>query len=567
MRHSLIFNWSQGTTLGQREILRCALNDGEPRRLVIRHRIIVNHLHQILILTMLDKGARIQSYFITKMYKTFFLRSLSLPYKTTIMKNAPFTPKGYLKSGRALKLPVYKFYTNKDWREDQKFNLLFSRQHVNGNITFALLLVDLLCTGIKDALYDVNVPLYEFEEYVSKLKRESPEEIVEISHHLAHNMIYAALEYAEENGIAPHEDFKLASLIIGPDNEDIPLIDDIPFGDNGIPYLEVDHLDPKLSYYLSQLRKTRGEGNFKVVIGDMDYEGDEDEDFEREEEFDPLADMEAEISSWDERDWEEYLTSNLDAADFSLDDFLELNQVLQTIYKKHIWPGISKRLPLDKIRCAEEIDLTEEPIDSGYDYIFPKDVENEIYEIFQLISDTEADKLEVRKSISQLDRYISEYPNAPVFYNLKYNCLKRLGKMEEAYNFLLFILSTFPNYLFAKLDLIQHRLNKGIKVDLNEFFGDVRNLKSLYPSRRVFHISEFTKFIDTMISYHLSKDEIPEAFAYSEELVKTGYYFKLLPNTYAALQKSCADESSKLLDSIGGDHKLLQELIHDVVKR
>lgn len=478
------------------------------------------------------------------------------------MNKAPFTPKGYLKSGRALKLPVYKFYTSEDWRESQKFNLLFSRQHVNGNITFALLLVDLLCTGIKDALYDVNVPLYEFEEYVSRLERESPEEIVEISHHLAHNIIYAALEFAEENGIAPHEDFKLASLIIGPDNDDIPLIDDIPFGDNGIPYLEVDHLDPKLPYYLSQLRKTRGEGNFKVMIGDVE---DDDDDYEREDDFDPLAEVEAEISSWEERDWEEYLTSNLDAADFSLDDFLELNQVLQTIYKKHIWPKISKGIPLDKIRCAEEIELTDQPIDTGYDYKYSDEVNDEIYEIFQLISDTEADKNKVRKSITQLDRFISEYPNAPVFYNLKYNCLKRIGKNEEAHTLLLLILSKFPNYLFAKLDLIQYQLDKGIEVDLNKFFGDARNLKSLYPLRSVFHISEFTKFIDTMIRYHLSKNEVSEAYVYSEELVKTGYYFKLMPDTYADLQKSCADESSKLLDSIGGNDILLKELIQDVV--
>jgi hypothetical protein len=484
------------------------------------------------------------------------------------MNKVPFTPKGYLKSGRALKLPVYKFYTSEDWRETRKFNLMFSRQHVNGNITFAFLLVDLLCTGIKDALYNVNVPLYDFEENISRLKRESPEEIVEISHHLAHNIIYAALEFAEENGIAPHEDFKLASLIIGPDNDDIPLMDDIPFGDNGMPYLEVDHLDPKLPYYLSQLRKTRGEGNFRVVIGDMDHDEDEDayED-DDEEDIDPLAEMEAAVSSWDEREWEEYLTSNLDAAEFSMDSFLELNQVMQTIYKKHIWPQISNKLPLDKISCAEEIDLTDQPIDTGYDFSPSDEVNDEIYEIFQLISNTEADKDLVRKSISQLDRFISEYPFAPVFYNLKYNCLRRLGKMEDAYNFLLVIRSTFPNYLFAKLDLIQHRLDEGIEVDLNEFFGDARNLKSLYPSRSVFHISEFTKFTDTMIRYHLSKDEVAAAFAYSEELVKTGYYFKLLPDTYADLQKSCADESSKVLDSIGDDYTRLRELIHDVVNR
>ncbi|WP_234364418.1 hypothetical protein [Lunatibacter salilacus] len=61
-----------------------------------------------------------------------------------------------------------------------------------------VLKVDLLCTGIPDALYKVNVPLSEFESFVDHISEDSGVNFMEKSHELGHNIIFGALEYAEE---------------------------------------------------------------------------------------------------------------------------------------------------------------------------------------------------------------------------------------------------------------------------------------------------------------------------------------------------------------------------------
>jgi len=76
----------------------------------------------------------------------------SKPQKTT------FNPITYLKTGNARKLPIYECLLPKDWEEIKTFPAIISRKHVNGNVTFTSVLVDLMCTGAKDVLFFVNEP-------------------------------------------------------------------------------------------------------------------------------------------------------------------------------------------------------------------------------------------------------------------------------------------------------------------------------------------------------------------------------------------------------------------------
>ncbi|MDP1165584.1 hypothetical protein Q6281_29245, partial [Klebsiella pneumoniae] len=76
--------------------------------------------------------------------------------------------------------------------------------------------------------------MFEFERFLEDLEEGIEDEMIEVSRDLAHNIVYGALEYGSDNGIRPHEDFRWAALIIGPDSDDVPLIDDIPFGELGM---------------------------------------------------------------------------------------------------------------------------------------------------------------------------------------------------------------------------------------------------------------------------------------------------------------------------------------------
>jgi hypothetical protein len=197
---------------------------------------------------------------------------------------AALSPEAYLRNGNARKLPIVKCMVLDNWRVLKKFSVLVARQHVNGNVTFASFLVDLLCTGVKDAFWTVNAPQHDLD-YIIDSYKSIGERLVPCDYALAHNIIYEALAYADDNGIAPAKDFALARMVLDEDTDLIPILD-IPLGEQGRPLLILNSEDPRNDYYLRQLTKTLGKGNFMVVdelfFDDNDDNDDDDDESELE---------------------------------------------------------------------------------------------------------------------------------------------------------------------------------------------------------------------------------------------------------------------------------------------
>ena len=117
----------------------------------------------------------------------------------------------------------------------------------------------------------------EFEDFVKD--RDAGLPMKEISYDLAHNIIYAALEYAEDYGFMPHKDFKqITRYFLEEDTDDIPLMEIDCGGKDGNPlYINSGHDNPvRVSQILNQLEKTAGKGNYTYLLSADDY-GDYDE--------------------------------------------------------------------------------------------------------------------------------------------------------------------------------------------------------------------------------------------------------------------------------------------------
>ncbi len=181
------------------------------------------------------------------------------------VKQAPVatSPESYLKKGSARKLPIHKCLVPENWEELKKFPVIVAREHVNGNVTFANLLVDLLCTGVKDAMYEVNMPMYEFEELIDRYD-DIEVNLKAVDYNLVHNLIFESLAYAEDFGIAPHPDFRYAEMILEEDSDDIPLMD-IPMGENGKAVLLLVNGDSRNNYYRTQLEKNAEPGSYEII--------------------------------------------------------------------------------------------------------------------------------------------------------------------------------------------------------------------------------------------------------------------------------------------------------------
>lgn len=193
------------------------------------------------------------------------------------------SPENNIKT-RARKLPIGKCYINEGWAESGFATIVISRNHINGNVTFAVYLVDLYCLGVKDTFYDFNVNT-EFTELLEKLKAQ--QDIEEIDYTLAHNIIYGGVEYAEDIGFKPHKDFEISRYVLEEDDERVELID-IPFGLDGKPAV-VFGKEKHPENIIATLERTVGKGNFTTIyendLVEQDAYEELDDDWDDDEEL------------------------------------------------------------------------------------------------------------------------------------------------------------------------------------------------------------------------------------------------------------------------------------------
>ncbi len=216
------------------------------------------------------------------------------------------SPKKYIET-QVRKLPIYKCLVNKDWEETQMANIVVMRNHVNGNVTFGLYLVDLLCLGVKDTLYKFNIPESEADEMFGE-----EDFFTAINYNLAHNIVFAGHDFAMEFDIPPHKDFALTKNILAEDDDDVPLIE-IAVGDkfDGKPHLMINPYGQG-KWALEKLIKNAGEGNYHYSTEDEINNDDDD-----------YADSRTMLIE----DYKMGTIGAFDAKDISTDELMDTNKV------------------------------------------------------------------------------------------------------------------------------------------------------------------------------------------------------------------------------------------------
>lgn len=132
--------------------------------------------------------------------------------------------KQYIKT-KARSLPIDICYCNTNWKLIGMATIIVSRIHKTGTRTFGVYLVDTLERGVIDSMYHFNALQGIFEEIVEEIRENLPFE--QIDYVTAHNIIFGAVAFADENGIAPCKEFKeITQYILEDDeNEDIEIIE------------------------------------------------------------------------------------------------------------------------------------------------------------------------------------------------------------------------------------------------------------------------------------------------------------------------------------------------------
>lgn len=173
------------------------------------------------------------------------------------------SPKNYIQAA-ARKVPIKVCYVNEDWRDSGMASVAIIREKQSGKYILGLYMLDVFCLGVKNTSYWHNSDDEELEEIIEKVYSRQGRNI-EISADFAQNLVYGALEYAEDLGFQPHKDFKVSEYILDP-VDSVEYID-IEFGQNGKPFYFSGPFD-NAGLIINQLKKAVGEGNFNYMLFD-----------------------------------------------------------------------------------------------------------------------------------------------------------------------------------------------------------------------------------------------------------------------------------------------------------
>lgn len=202
--------------------------------------------------------------------------------KKVVQKQVKLKPENYVKKV-ARKLPIYECWISESWEEEMEMVQVFvAREKRNGDLLVGIYMIDRACLGVKSTFFRNDMMKDDFEEMIEDTITRGGRNLIKCDPNLAFNIVYGALEYAEDLGFSPDKDFKVTEYIL----DEVGSIEymDIEFGSEGKPhYFAGPYESPaQVRKILNTLEKAVGADGFNYTLP-ID-EGNDDWDFEDEEE-------------------------------------------------------------------------------------------------------------------------------------------------------------------------------------------------------------------------------------------------------------------------------------------
>lgn len=172
-----------------------------------------------------------------------------------------FSPQKYIQQkGRSC--PIHQCLVADGYDDMGLTMALIIRKQPSGKFMFTNLLLDKHCLGIKNVFCNCNFDDEQLEELIQRLNSQG--ETQEVDPVYFHNLVYAVIDFAEENGFTPPKDFALAEKILDPSLIDDG-IDEIEMGVDGKPMF-INGPNDDVDHVLATLNKHVGKGNYKTAI-------------------------------------------------------------------------------------------------------------------------------------------------------------------------------------------------------------------------------------------------------------------------------------------------------------
>ncbi len=427
------------------------------------------------------------------------------------------SPKKYIESN-ARKLPVYKCLVNRNWEATSIANVVIMRQHVNGNVTVGIYLVDLSCLGIKDTFFYFNESVNKVDD---KLNSQSGF-FMQIDYNLAHNIVFAGHDYALDYDINPHPDFSFTKYILEEDNDDIPLIDIKVGGPKGMPHLILQPgQSAKYKQVYDKLVKNLGKDNFYYTIEadvfDEDVESDDDNDAEKMVGIDDFPMGTIKIS---------------EAMRINIDDLSDVEKIENRVSTEALTLNIELALRIIQVK-REDLFYSEKELDEKIEYIlyqkseqypswvsdemfeeFADMMENDIYNYRILENETDSEDILTQFDIDCVIENVDTYQHNPYIVSMLFekavlqNNKVALQKVKPIVNKLAF------QYISHKLELAlcSYYLNESDKS--LAYIIDGTDIRKIFPIAKGFSEEELYLFAMLRLLVHIRNGNMKEAIYY-----------------------------------------------------
>ncbi len=171
-------------------------------------------------------------------------------------------------------------------------NVLLSRELRNGQVAYAVFLVDVYCLGVKDVIADIRSKMSYREDLLQRLLDRN--EFDEVSASYVRKLVESSVAYAHSFGLPPHRDYRIGKELFG-NIDPADCDEEFEFGKDGKPFFISGPFDTpeRCNRIMGNLREHCGDDNFHFTMGmpelqfissDDGYLEDERDDFDENDE-------------------------------------------------------------------------------------------------------------------------------------------------------------------------------------------------------------------------------------------------------------------------------------------
>jgi tetratricopeptide (TPR) repeat protein len=120
--------------------------------------------------------------------------------------------------------------------------------------------------------------------------------------------------------------------------------------------------------------------------------------------------------------------------------------------------------------------------------------------------------------ISWLEELIKEYPDAPLLKISLAATYRKEGEPDKARRQYEQLISEHPRYLYGRIEIASFLLGDNAYDKIEELLGADMDVRTLFPEREVFHLSEVSDFLRISILYFIGTDQVEKAEAKYKDL-------------------------------------------------